>query len=172
MGDARETRRPRHGPYYAVAALLGVVANTVLASPLCPLSSRLISALSPACVAAMVIASLVAARVVRSLVLGRTKASLFAAGMLHAFVSSIVFVPLLLSLVSLQKGELPKVEGLLLYPLYGPLYCALTGYVTLPLGIAGAWVMRRLWLRSAAREEGRLEAPALRVGRVRAVRMR
>ncbi|MCB9877700.1 MAG: hypothetical protein H6835_08885 [Planctomycetes bacterium] len=150
MVDRRKHAPAAFGLYYSVAALLGLAAHTLLASPLCHESARVLRLWSLVSIGSSVVASLVAAGLLRALIRGTTTASLLAAGVLHPFVSSFVFVPLLITGTQLLRGEVQALPSAMLYAIYGPLFCGLTAYLTVPLGIAGVWLMRTLWHRGGA----------------------
>lgn len=151
MIDRRKHAAGASGLYYAVAALLGLAAHTLLASPLCHHSARVLRLWSLVSMSSLVVASIVAAAALRSLVRGRSKASLWAAGVLHPLLSAVVFAPLSVWVSGLVRGHGESCLASLLYTIYGPMMFGLTAYVSVPLGMLGVWAMRAVWQRSGDR---------------------
>ncbi|MFY9342641.1 MAG: hypothetical protein WAT39_09130 [Planctomycetota bacterium] len=134
--------------YVAAALLLGVVAAVVFMLPLFPTGAPF-GPLLPACWRAtlpMVPAVAAAAWLVRPLVRLRGRAQLGLTGSLLALAAALLFAFLLLAGgVMLDDGTLREavLAGLAAAPM-GLAMCVVTGYVTLPMGVLFAWLLRPL----------------------------
>jgi len=137
--------------YYLAASAIGLLAYALLASPLCHLSADHIGGWHPLSVLTMIAAATISAWVLRGVVRRSSKSSLFLAGVVHPFLSSLFFAGLFIFLERQVQGGLGFASALtesLLGCLYGPFYCGLVAYFTIPLGILGVLVLRRLSSRS------------------------
>lgn len=133
--------------YYLAASAIGLLAYALLASPLCSVSADILGGWHPLAVLPMIAAATISAWVLRGVVCRRSKSSLFLAGLIHPFLSSLFFAALFIFLERQIQGGLGVASALteaLLGCFYGPLYCGLVAYFTIPLGILGVLALRRL----------------------------
>lgn len=132
--------------YHLAAAAIGLFAYALLASPLCPASADRVGGWDPLAVVPMIAASTIAAWVLRKAIRRRGNKWLFVAGVAYPFLASLVFAALFLLLERTIQGRLgfaSAVAEAILGCAFGPLYCGVVGYVTIPLGILGVVVLRR-----------------------------
>jgi hypothetical protein len=133
--------------YIVTAAAIGLAAYAILASPLCPASAEHIGGWHALAVWPMVGAASVGAVLLRGFVRRRDTPSLLLAGVLWPIVASLAFALVFTFLERWIQGRLGFAEacaeaGLACW--YGPLYCMREAHFTIPLGIAGAWLLRRV----------------------------
>lgn len=133
--------------YYLTASLIGLVAYALLASPLSPRSADILGGWHPLAVLPMVAAATISAVALRSVVRHESKSSLLVAGVACPFLSSLLFAGLFGFLERKVQGGLAVGSAMaeaLLGCVYGPLYCGLLAYFTIPLGILGVMALRRV----------------------------
>jgi hypothetical protein len=133
--------------YYLTASLIGLLAYALLASPLSPRSADILGGWHPLAVLPMVAAATISATALRRVVDRQSKSSIVVAGVAHPFLSSLVFAALFGFLERRVQGGLGVGSAMaeaLLGCLYGPLYCGLLAYFTIPLGILGVLALGRV----------------------------
>ncbi|MCR9248576.1 MAG: hypothetical protein NXI31_26415 [bacterium] len=109
---------------------------------------------------AVVAATLVSTLALRRMILRPGLGSLVGAGILHALLSAVMFTTglVVLGRILFGGGSLVGIPlEVLVSAVYAVVYCAMTGYVTFPLGWLTVWALRQLPRPGSA-------APAPRAG--------